>query len=296
SPEGMQATEPGQLPTAIVNLISPGYFRAMEIPLLAGRDFEGRDNRQAPRVAIVNKALADSIWPNEDAVGKRFQFGGRGADDPWLSVVGVVGDVHATGLQTAPGPQFYLSHAQSPFAFPIMSFVVRASGDPARLISAVRSEILAVDKDQPVFDIKTMNERLADSVATQRFQLILLGVFAGLALMLAAVGIYGVIAYSVAERTHEIGIRMALGAQPGNVLRMVLGQGLALALVGVGLGLGAAFALTRFMESLLFAVGAKDPLTFVAIPLLLAAVALLASYVPARRATKVDPMTALRHE
>ncbi len=296
APEGAQTVEPGQLPVAAVNLISRDYFRSMGIPLLAGRDFDERDQAHSLRVAIVNQALAKRVWPNGDAVGQRVQFGGTTANAPWFSIIGVVGDVYDTSLRAAPGPQFYLLHAQSPFAVPLISFVVRAAGDPARLIAAVRHQLLAIDKDQPVFDIKTMSARLAESVATQRFQLIVLGVFAVMALVLAAVGIYGVMSSSVAERRREIGIRLALGAQPASVLRLVLGQGLMLALAGVGLGLGAAVALTRFMESLLFEVRATDPATFAVIASLLTFVALLACYVPARRATRVDPMVALRYE
>jgi putative ABC transport system permease protein len=286
----------GEEPQASLNIVTHNYFAAMGIPLLKGRDFTEHDTKKAAPVALINEAMARQLWPGEDPIGKRAVPGEPESKDDYLTIIGVVKDVRQTNLHEEPRPEMYLSYLQSPIAFPLMTIVVRTTGEPAALIGPVRGEILAVDKDLPVYDIKTMQERLSDSLAAERFQLLLLTMFAGVALLLAAVGIYGVISYSVSERTHEIGIRMALGARQSAVLRMILGQGLVLALAGVAIGIGLALAATRLLEGLLYGVSATDPLTFTGVSALLVAVATIASLIPARKATKVDPMIALRYE
>jgi putative ABC transport system permease protein len=246
-------------------------------------------------VAVVSEAMARRFWPGEDPLGKRFAPGKPDSPDDWITVIGVVGDVRQFNLDADPKPQMYLTYEQAGFFAP-RHLVVRTQVEPRSLASAVRAAVWSIDKDQPVSNVSTMEEVLADSIARQRFSMLLLGVFASVALVLAAVGIYGVMSYSVAQRTHEIGIRMALGARPRDVLRLAVGQGLKLVLVGVAAGLVASFALTRVMASLLFGVSATDPATFVTISLVLVGVAALASFIPARRATKVDPLIALRYE
>jgi putative ABC transport system permease protein len=235
--------------------------------------------------------MARRYWPDEDPLGKRLRIE---EGDPWMEIVGVVADVKHLGLDSQSRTELYVPYFKDPW--PFMTIVVRSGSGSATLANAMRSEVWAVDRDLPVPDIKTMEQLLADSVARRRFNMLLLGIFGGVALVLAAVGIYGVMSYSVTQRTREIGIRMALGASRSDVLKLVVGQGMTLALVGIGIGLAAAFALTRVLTSLLFAVGATDPATFVIISGLLTGVALAACFVPARRATKVDPMTALRYE
>ncbi len=267
------------------------YLQTMKIPLLKGRHFTDRDNAEAPLVAIIDETMARLYWPNEDPVGKRLSFQNV---NQWREIVGVVGPVKHKALDADLRGQLYYPHAQS--AQGSMYLVVRTATNPMSLASAVQNAVRTIDKDQPVYNVRTMQEIFSNSVAQRRFSMLLLGIFAAVALVLAAVGLYGVMAYSVTQRTHEIGVRMALGAQPDDVLKMVLGQGAVLALVGVTIGLIAAFALTRVMLSLLFGVSATDTVTFVSISLLLTVVALLASYIPARRATKVDPMVALRYE
>ncbi|MET0623131.1 MAG: ABC transporter permease [Pyrinomonadaceae bacterium] len=297
---------PGQpKPEEQLRFITPGYFASMRVPVLRGRDFGERDVQTAPRVAVVSRSMAERHWPGEEAVGKRIAYAGigRGHDQTpeWIEVVGVVGDVRHRGLDLESKPEIYVPVYQPLFSNrpvpPLSLYVaVRTSGDPAALAAAVRREVAAVDPEQPVANVRTMEERLAESVAQRRFNMTLLGVFACVALVLAGVGVYGVMAYAVARRTHEIGIRVALGAQRGDVVRLVLRQGMWLALAGVGAGLAGAYAVTRLMSGLLYGVSPTDPLTFVGVALLLAAVGLLACLVPARRATKVDPMTALRYE
>jgi putative ABC transport system permease protein len=249
-------------------------------------------------VFIVNETFAQRYFPNEDALGKRIRLSIRAsADKPDAEgeIVGIVGDVKHQTLDKESGPETYLPYLNMGESY--MTLVARTSaGDPSALTSALRGAVQQVDKDQPVFDILTMNQILARSVATRRFNMLLLGIFAGVALILAGVGIFGVMNYSVTQRTHEIGIRMALGAQASDVLKMIVGQGMLLTLIGVVAGLTISFALTRVMAGLLYGVSATDPLTFAGVSVLLSIVALLASYIPARRATKVDPMVALRYE
>ena len=285
--EGRPSTE--GVSTA-VDKVSPGYFRTLGIPLLSGRFFNERDTSDAPRVSIVNQAFARQVFPDESAVDNRIQF----ADSGWVSIVGVVDDVKQRGLAIESSPEVFLPYQQSPASH--MALVIRTRSDPLNLVAAVRSQVQAIDKDLPVFDVATLEQHLSDLVASERFHAFLLGIFGGLALVLAAVGVYGVMAFSVVQRTHEMGIRMALGAERRDVLRLILGQGLLLIFIGLALGLAGSFALTRFLASLLFEVSATDPVTFVGGALLLACIALLACYIPARRAAKVDPMVALRYE
>jgi len=276
--------------------ISPDYFRATGIPLLEGRYFTERDVAGAPAVTIINKALARRYWPGESPLGKRIEVA---SNKQWLSVVGVVGDVKRQGLEAETEPGYFTPHLQPPAGRHLHSgwnLVVRTASDPMSLAAAVQREVWAVDKDQPVTNIQTLEQVISDSIAPLRFRTLLLGLFAVVALVLATVGIYGVMAYAVMQRTHEIGIRMALGAQLRDVLKLVIGQGMRLALIGIALGLLAASALTRLVKSLLFGVSATDPVTFVIVATLLAGMALLACWLPARRATKVDPMIALRCE
>jgi predicted permease len=295
--EGKPDPPPGQPQIANNRVISPEYFRTLEIPLVKGRLLSEQDTVQTPRVAIINQAMARRFWGDEDPVGKRFQFGARTTQAPWLTVVGVVGDVRQEGLNTDSIPEHYTPFTQEHhrWARPRVLFV-RTTGDPLNLVAAVKSQIWAIDKDQTIHAVQTMEEIVARSLAPRRFNLWLLGVFASLALMLASVGIYGVISYAVSQRTREIGVRMALGAQQQDILKLIVGQGLVLTLSGVSLGLIASFALTRWLESLIFGVSATDPLTFAAVALLLTVVALLACYLPARRAASVNPMTALHYE
>ncbi|HEY6186723.1 MAG TPA: ABC transporter permease [Pyrinomonadaceae bacterium] len=283
----------GQEPEAQVSTISPDYFRAMGIPLHRGRVFTERDKKDAPLVLVVSESLARRNFPGEDPVGKRLVID---EDQPPYEIVGIVGDVHHEGLETEAPAEYYLSYFQAPERQ--VNLVVRAapSTDPANLQAGVRSAIKEVNGDQLIWQTKTMRQLLAESVARQRFNMMLLGLFAALALFLATVGIYGVMSYSVTQRTHEIGIRIALGAQTSDVIKMIIRQGMTLALVGVALGLVAAYGVTRVMTSLLYGVSATDAPTFAAVSLLLAGIALLACLIPARRATKVDPMVALRYE
>ncbi|HKP87819.1 MAG TPA: ABC transporter permease, partial [Blastocatellia bacterium] len=295
--EGRPEPPPDEVPIVITRTVSPDYFRTMNTPVLKGRQFSPQDTPDATRVVIVSESTARQFWPGEEALGKRMKLGGLNSDAPWLSVVGVVKDVRQFDLDIDPKPQIYFPYTQMTYSYLApRDLVVRTNVDPLSLAAAVRSEVWAIDKDQPVSNITTMNEILSGSVAKQRFNTLLLAIFAGVALVLAAVGIYGVISYSVTQRTREIGIRMALGADSRDVMRMVVGQGFALVSVGVAIGLASAFVLTRLMQSLLFGVSATDPVTFISISIVLVAVAMLASYVPARKATKVDPMVALRYE
>jgi putative ABC transport system permease protein len=276
-------------------ITTPGYLRTMAIPLLKGRALTEQDTENVSQVALINETMARELWPDQNPIGKRIKFPGSERNpQPWRTIVGVMGDVKQYVLDRKDPMQIYLPEAQYPTSF--MSLVVRTSVDPKTMIAAVRNEIHAVDKDQAIYNVTTLDQLLADSISLRRFSMILLIIFAAVALTLAAVGIYGVISYSVTQRTHEIGIRMALGASRRDIIKLVVGQGMMLTLAGVGVGLVASFALTRVLESLLFAVSETDPTTFILIPATLTIVALGACAVPARRATKVDPMIALRYE
>jgi putative ABC transport system permease protein len=280
---------------------SPDYLQTLGIGLRRGRYFTAQDRQDSPPVVVIDETLARKHFADEDPLGQRLQLGDP--EMPQFEIVGVVGHVKHYGLdgEVPVEPQFYFALGQIPPKKMAniangLSVVARTQIEPQHLAAQARGQILAVAPDQPVYNVRTMNELVAGSIASRRFSMFLLLVFALVALVLAAVGIYGVMAYSVTQRTHEIGIRMALGAQAADVLRMILGQGLLLILLGITVGLAAAFALTRVLAGLLYGVSATDPLTFAVISLLLVAVALLACYIPARRATKVDPMVALRYE
>ncbi|HEX8191028.1 MAG TPA: ADOP family duplicated permease, partial [Pyrinomonadaceae bacterium] len=293
--EGRPPVRRDQWPSVNYRSVSPDYFRAAGIAVVRGRAVEERDTADAPLVFVVNQALARRDFPGEDPVGKRISNGiGPDGQPNWREIVGVVADVRSEEPGREAAPEVYGSYLQDPFAG--MSYVLRSSVEPEGLAPAVREAVRAVDRAQPVAEVRTMEQLVGESFAQPRFNSLILGLFACMALVLAAAGIYGVMSYAVSQRTHEIGIRIALGARRGDVLRLVVGRGMALALFGVGLGLLAALALTRLMAGLLYGVTATDPLTFAGVALLLSAVALLASYVPARRATKVDPMIALRYE
>jgi len=293
--EGRPAPPPGQELIVVTRIVSPKYFDTMSIPLLSGRQFTDQDGRTSPRAVVISETMARRYWPGEDPVGKRIGAGRIQRPEDWIQVIGVVKDVRQFELTAEPRPQMYLSYRQAGFFAP-RDLVVKTDVDPASMAATVRNAVWEIDKDQPVSNIKTMEEIFLDSIARQRFSMLLLAIFAAVALVLAAVGIYGVMSYSVAQRTHEIGIRMALGAQTGAVLKLAVGYGLKLVVAGVAIGLIAAFALTRVMSTLLFGVTATDPMTFTLISLLLVFVAAVASYIPARRATKVDPIIALRYE
>jgi putative ABC transport system permease protein len=279
-------------PVAELAAVSPGHFRVLEIPILSGRNFTDFDDDKALPVAIVDQTLARQYWPNESPIGRRVKSGPIQSTNPWLNIIGVVGDVKTDSLELQEAPHIYLSDFQAPAYNSVI--YLRTAGDPGTLGDAIRREIEAVDPNVPVYAVRTMEDVIARSMAERRFALQILGFFAGVALLLAAIGIYGVMAYTFSQRRREIGIRMALGAQPRDILRMALSEGMTLVAVGLGSGLVGALILTRFLRSLLYAVSPNDPLTFAALPVLLAAVALLACFVPARRATQVDPLVALR--
>ncbi len=292
--EGTPPPKPGQAPSSDYHMVTPGYFPAMGPPLLRGRLFTVADNRIAPRVAIVSRSFAQRYWPGRDPVGKRIKFGGSNSKQPWITIVGEVANTKQYGLDKKSKTELYVPAAQRPNGD--MTLVVRTRADASALTSAVRDAVAAVDSQQPIFNVRTMQSYLDQNVSGQRISAMLLGLFAALGLVLAAVGIYGVIAYTVSLRTHEFGIRMALGASQGEVLRMVLGSGARLALVGIVVGVGLGLGLMRLVSSLLYGVKASNPLIYLLAVLVLGAVALVACYVPARRATKVDPATALRYE
>jgi putative ABC transport system permease protein len=295
---GSGQTPPEAVLDADLRAVSPEFFPTMRIPFLRGRGFSASDNVGAQPVVIINQTMARMFWPDQDPIGRRLWIG-KPMGPEWTEpspreIVGVVGDIHGESLASAPDPTMYLPYAQRPIVEAY--FVIRTRQSPSPAVPRIRQAMSEVDPDLPLAEVKTMDDVLANSVTDWRFRTILLALFGGLALFIAAIGIYGVISYSVAQRTQEFGVRMALGAQRTDVLKMVVGQGLKLTLTGVGAGIVGALVLTRFMSSLLYGVKATDPVTFIAVSLVLTVVALLAVFLPARRATKVDPMVALRYE
>ena len=291
--EGRPMPAPGEEPEVDNRIVTENYFRTMGMRLLKGREFTERDSGNAPHVVVINETAARRFFPNEDPIGKRINLGDT-SEPNVTEIVGVVNDVKAFGLEEETHADLYRPFAQAPF--PLIAFAVRTEGDPNSIAAAVRGKIWEIDKDQPVFKVISMEQLAAESITLRRVSMLLVVAFAVLALVLAAVGVYGVISYSVSQRTHEIGIRMALGAQGRDVLKMLVKEGMSLALIGVGLGLGAGIVLTRFIASVLYGVSANDPATFVLVPILLIGVAMAGCFIPARRATKVDPMIALRYE
>jgi putative ABC transport system permease protein len=275
--------------------ISANYFKAMGIPVLKGRELSESDHEKSERVVIINNSFAQRFFADEDPIGKRMKMGTEPeSPGPWMTVIGIVGDVKHTEIDEDAKPEIYLPYLQAPQS--VMTMAIRTTGNPELFAEILRREVQAIDQDQPLAKVATIDQLIDRSMARRRFNMLLLGTFAAVALLLASLGIYGVMSYTVTQNTREIGIRMALGAQSNNVLRLVIGQGMALAVIGVAIGIAGSFGLTRLMESLLFGVAATDMVTFIAIPAILSIVALLACYLPARRATKVDPMISLRHE
>jgi len=277
-------------------VVNPDYFPTLQIPVNAGRGLADSDVDSSQRVIVINESMARRFWPNEDPVGKRMAIGESSKETSWRTIVGIVGDNRHASLSDPPVPTAFISYRQDLESWPRMGFVVRSKTDAASLTSLVRRELASIDPTQPVYAIEPMENLMRTSVAQRKFLTLLLGSLSAIALVLALIGIYGVISFNVSERTQEIGIRMALGARAHDVLRMVLAQGLRVAIIGIVIGLAAAFALTRLLTSLLYEVSATDPRTFSAVAVLLAFVAIIACLVPARRAMKVDPLQALRHE
>ncbi len=294
--EGRPDPKPDENITMDYQVVNEDYFRTFETPVLRGRGFTKADTETSERVIVINQAMARRYWPNEEPVGRRMAIGESTKDTSWRTIIGVVGDMRHASLIEAPVPTAFTSYRQDVESWPRMAFVIKAEGDPSPLVTAVRRALVSVDPSQPVYAVQPMDKLLADAIAPGRFVMFLIGALAFVALALAAVGVYGVISFSVGERTHEMGIRIALGAGKTDVLALVLGQCTRIAALGIAVGLLAALALTRLMSGLLFGVSPTDPITFAAVSILLGAIALFACYIPARRATKVDPVVALRHE
>ncbi len=288
-PEGQPEVPLAQRPFLDIEAVSPQWFQTMRVPLRGGREFTGADNAQAPKVVVVNETFAKRFWPNENPVGKHVVVGRW--PDP-AEVIGVAADVKNNGLARDTQAQLYLAYPQLPWGN--MNLLVRTTGPPMSLTSAVRAQIAAVDPEQPVTGVKTVDELMDASRAQPRFTMMLLSFFSAAALVLAVIGIYGVLAYFVAERRVELGIRLALGAERRDIVRLVLRQGLELVVAGIVIGLVAALVMSKMMSSLLYNVGVRDLRTFVLVPMVFLGIALLASHLPARRATKVDPVEALR--
>jgi putative ABC transport system permease protein len=275
-------------------IVGAEYFRTLGIPLVQGRDLTLQDmDKAAPPVAVISETMAHRYWAEESPIGKRITLGLPKRDNPWVTIIGIAKDVPRR-LDSLPGPAWYLSRPYAPQRDQIL--FVTAGGNPSDLVAPIRSVVAGIDRNQTVANFRTMNDVVADTLAPRKFNMSLLALFAGIALTLASLGIYGVMAYSVAQRTHEVGVRMALGAQKSDVLRLVIKNGMILTLIGIGIGLVIAFWLTRLMTTLLFEVTATDATTFVAVPAFFILVALIGCYIPARRATKVDPLVALRYE
>jgi putative ABC transport system permease protein len=285
----------GEEITVDLYIVSPGYLQAIGIPLIRGRGIDERDIEESAGIALINETMARALWPDKDPVGKRIKFpGSENNPQPWRTVAGVVADVRHYGLDREVPMQMYLPVAQ--FSTTMMSLVVRTSGDPAAMPAVIKKEIGEIDKDLAAYEVATMGELLSNTIALRSFSMVLLGAFAVVALVLAAIGIYGVISYSISQGMHELGVRIALGATASDILKLVLKQGMTLAALGIAIGLVAAYGLTRLLTSLLFNVEATDAATFGIVSALLTGAALAATYIPARRATRIDPMVALRHE
>ena len=291
--EGQPEPEPGKGPVIPIGMVTPEYFRTMQIPLVDGRLFDERDAEKMPDVAIVNESMARKIWSSQNPIGKKVAALCN-EHDVCRTVVGVVGDIRHEGLGADAQPEIYVPYRQ--LALTNMSLVLRTAGDPLMIVSAMRNEVRALDKDQPVALVQTLDEHISQSILQPRLLTTLLSVFAGLGLVLAAVGVYAMMSYSVSQRRGEIGIRIALGAMKADILRLVVGQALLLVLMSLTIGLAAAFGATRLLRSLLYEVGIWDPFTFAAIVILLSLVAIFAAWLPARRAAKISPMVALRSE
>jgi putative ABC transport system permease protein len=289
--EGRNSSREKVSPDEEIRVITPDYFRVLHTPLLQGRFFADSDTADSSKVVIINRAFARKYWPDEDALGKRISISDQ--NPKWITIVGIVGDIKHRALDLDAKPEFYLPHTQVPSRFMVLA--VRSAQDPRSLTNGIRRELLSIDPDQPVANVRTFDQVVSESVAPRRMSVILLGLFAGIALVLAAVGTYGVISYFVIQRTHEIGVRMALGAQARDVLALVIGHAMRLVAIGILVGLILAMFSTRALWALLYNVGAFDFVTFATVALVLGAVALLASYVPALRATRADPMVTLGH-
>jgi putative ABC transport system permease protein len=289
-----QPQQPGEFRFAHLLSISPDYFRMLNVPLRNGREFADQDGANAMPVAIVSENLAQRYWPGQNPLGKRLKRGLEDSKFSWATVVGVVGDVKYDPFKKEDFAAAYFPYRQAPHQYSYIA--LRTEGDPTSFVAAVRNQIAAVDPNQPIFDIFTLQRVIHDQILGLSYVAVMLGVMGVIAVILASVGVYGVMAYSVAERIHEIGVRMALGAQPRDVLRMVLRRGVVLTAIGLGIGLSISLVFARFLAGLLFGVSASDSFTFVGITVLLTVVALLSCYFPARRATQVDPLVALRYE
>jgi putative ABC transport system permease protein len=292
--EGNPPLDKKKDPPIGIGTVSPDYFQTMRIPLLSGRHYDARDGADGQKVTIVNQAFANRFFPNGDALGKRVSFGCEESEGLCRTIVGVVGNIRQESITDEIIPEIYVPFAQTRVNG--VTLLVRTTSDPLALARSVRNEVLAIDKNQPVYDVKTLAQRVNDAVAVSRSLMLLFAAFALLALVLGAVGIYGIISYSVTQRTHEIGIRMALGARAANVLSLIMKNGLMLVLTGIVIGVGSAFGLTRFLATLLFGIEPTDGVTFVVVSAVFFVIAMIAALVPAMRATRVDPVVALRNE
>jgi putative ABC transport system permease protein len=292
--EGQPPAAPGEIRTAASQSVSPDFFRVLRVPLLGGRLLTAQDGPHAPAVAVISRSLARKIWQENDPVGKHIKLGRAESNEPWRTIVGVVGDVKQSAFVHDPDPTAYVPFAQLSQAG--SSLVIRTPGDPLGLAASARAAVKSIDPEQPAFDIRTLDQLVSDNASGVEFSARMMMVFGFVALVLAAAGIFALMAYSVAQRTHEIGVRMALGARRADVLRLVVGYAMKLAIVGLAIGIPCALAMTNALSSLLFGIVRMDTLTLAGLTVLLAGVAALAAYVPARRATIVDPLVALRHE
>jgi putative ABC transport system permease protein len=298
--EGRPVMAANEQVEAPIDFVTPGYFRAMGVPLIKGRELTEQDDTTTPRVVLINQTFADRFWPDEDPIGKRMTFGTPGPNTQWMTIVGVVGDMRRTGYESPVRFETFLPYTQRNFVG-FLTIVVRTESDPRAMMGTLREVVREIDPDQPVSHMLTMDEQLSEMTARRRLNMVLMGILAGVALVLAAVGVYGVMSYSVSQRTHEFGLRVALGARGSQVFALVLRNGLALTAAGVALGLGGAYLLTRLVlkpliASLIYQISDTDLVIYIAVPAVMGLIAIVACVVPARRATSVDPMTALRYE